>query len=436
MSYLGVSVSSWLHRPYLDLGSAPEGVPNHTAALLIDCRSVFDGEETPWFWSSLNPSFREVLIADTGLAAYNVQTPLDLSKELRTDRWQELCDLVGDFSGLRPYIQVKVARILNRMCFFSLTRALIAADTVNRAHQAESVSMLAWLRAFAGYKIWLDGGDTDYDLTEFEELSKVAPVGLAKINPLYQMVVQNVKHGGDLGATEYWQEKHAVAIEEARPDLDRHDYLMAISRSHRVAGFIPQMKRDKVGTVREMDLAEDYARQMDFGTALQRAYAKELMYPVGESRVKEALWIGDLDLALRRAIRQRDAHLLDARVWVQCGEVYVAREELEEALECFREGIRLSPPGGDTARFMAGQCLEYLGDLNAALDAYLGALRIDPLGISSAEAALRVSAELGSGVQAWTSEVLRRLEELSGQVTPASGNSYRNLPPPEHRGDS
>lgn len=437
MPFLGVSVSGWLHRPYLDLGPAPAGVPNHTAALLIDCRSLFENEETPWFWSSLNPSFREVLAADVGLAGYDVRTPLDLAPELRTDRWQQLCDLVSGFDGLTTETQVKVARMLNRMCFFSCTRAMIPATAVSRAPQGESASMLAWLRAFAGYKMWLDGDPVDYDLSEFEALAEAAPPGLAKINPLYQMVVQNVKVKGDLGATEYWQERHAAAIEAARKDLDEHDYLMALSRSHRVAGFIPQMKRDEAGTVREMDLAEEYARRMDFGTELQRAYAKELAYPVGESRVKEALWIGDLDLALQRATAHRDAHLLDARVWVQCGEVHVQRDELEEALRCFQEGIRLSPPGGEVARFLAGQCHEQLGDPNAALDCYLGALRVDPLGIGSAEGALRVAEQLGSGVLTWTRETLHRLEELSAQHEDTDGAySYRNLPAPIERGAS
>ncbi|WP_326738374.1 hypothetical protein [Streptomyces sp. NBC_01022] len=435
MSSLGMSLSGWLNRPYLDLGPAPEQVPNHTAALGIDCRSLFDGENTPWFWSSLNPSFREALIAETGLSAYDVSDPTRLAPELRTERWQHLCTLLeGGFTRLSVEEQVKVARLLNRMCFFRYVRDLIPPEAVDRAGDGPAHAALAWLRCAAGYKLWMEDAEPSYSLDEFERITKIAPPGLARINPLYQMVVQNVKHRNDVEATEYWQERHHRAILEAEPDLDRHDFLMAISRSHRVGGFVPQMRRDRAGTVREMDLAEDYARQMDFGTELQRAYARELLYPVRESRIKEALWLQDLDTALERAVVHRDAHPLDSRVWVHCGEVRIERDEPEEALHCFREAARLAPPGGDIARYMAGQCHEYLDDLPSALDAYLGALRVDPLGYSSAEGALRVAKAVGSGTARWAERAVAELTERGSQTPQekAGGtDAYRNLPAPE-----
>ncbi len=434
MSEIGASFSSWLNRPYLDLGPAPEGVPNHTAALSVDCRSLFDGEDTPWFWSSLNPSFREALVADANLPAYQVSNPTELAAELRTDRWQQLCDYLADFRNLDAEVQFKVARMLNRMCFFRYTRALIPDNIAERAHESESLAALGWLRAMAGYKLWLDGEAPSYRLAEFERLAKSTRPGLTRINSHYQMVVQNVKHRADLAETEHWQQLHQAAIEEVRHELDEHDYLMAMSRSHRVAGFVPQMRRDAAGTVREMDLAEDYARRMDFGTEMQRRFARELMYPVQESRVKEALWIGELDLALRRAKAHRDNHLLDARVWLQCGEVHAQRDEPAEALECFRESVRLSPPGGDVARFLAGQCYECLDDPNAALDCYLGALRVDPLGISSVDGVVRVAKALGSNVYGWAEKRLQELEELRERQQDESegGNdTYRHLPVPE-----
>jgi tetratricopeptide (TPR) repeat protein len=402
-------------------------------ALEFDCRSLVEEQCLPWFWSSLNPSFREAVVADSGLFRYGVGNPLELDRELWTDRWEMLCGYLAEFPSLEPDRQVRVARLLNRMCFFRYTRDLIPADVAARAHESESRSALSWLRAMAGYRLWMEDLDDSYSLDEFERLADSAPPGLMRINVLYQMVVQNVKEKADLAATEHWQELHRAAIDAARPDLDEHDYLMAMSRSYRVAAFIPQLRRDRDGVVRDMDLAEQYARQMDRGTEVQRAYARELLYPVGESRIKEALWLKDLDLALQRAVAHRDAHRLDARVWVHCGEVYVRRDEMAEALGCFREAARLAPPGGEVARFMAGQCYEELGELDAALDAYLAALRADPLGISSAEGLLRVSEALGSGVRFWAAEVLNDLERLRVEQDDQPGkgdDAYRHLPPP------
>lgn len=434
MSELTASVAGWLNRPYLDLGPAPDEVPNHTAALVVDCRSLFGGEDTPWFWSSLNPSFREALTAEVGLPGYAVDDPTLLPTELRTPNWQQLCEYLANFTSLDPATQVKVGRMLNRMCFFRHTRALIPADIGARAGERPELAFLAWLRAMAGYKLWLEDADPTYSLAEFELLAQTAPPGLARINPRYQMVVQNVKHGADLAATEHWQRLHHAAIEEARDDLDPHDYLMATSRSYRVAAFIPQMRRDAEGTVRDMDLAEQYAERMDVGTELQRKFAREMQYPVQESRIKEAQWIGDLDLALERAKRHRDDHLVDARTWLHCGQVHVKRDELEEALGCFRECVRLAPPGGEVARFLAGQCHEALGDLNAALDSYLGALRVDPLGISSVDGVQRVAKALGSKVHSWAERRMEQLDEMRAQRAAASAagdDAYRHLPAPQ-----
>src|SRR5215207_7810388 len=217
------TLASWLNRPYLDLGAAPDGVPNHTAALVVDCRSLFGGEDTPWFWSSLNASFREALVAHTGLHEYGVADPRQLPSGLRTGNWQQLCDHLTAFSGLDTAMQVKVAHLLNRMTLFSFTRQLIPADAGEHAPEGPDHAALAWLRAMAGYRMRMEAIESDYTLAEFEQIALAAPAGLGRINPLYQLVVQNVKSHNDLAATEYWQHRHHSAILEARDDLDNYD---------------------------------------------------------------------------------------------------------------------------------------------------------------------------------------------------------------------
>lgn len=168
---------------------------------------------------------------------------------------------------------------------------------------------------------------------------------------------------------------------------------------------------------------------MDYGSEMQRAYARELQYPCRESRIKEALWLGDLDLALERATAHCAITPTDARVWIQIGEVQVERDDLEGALTSYLTAARFSPPGGEIAKYMAGQCYEQLGAPDAALDSYLSSLRIDPLGVSSAEKAQQVAKELGSPIEAWAQGLLSQLR--TGEYTQTTLNEiYQRLPNP------
>jgi tetratricopeptide (TPR) repeat protein len=431
MNPIDATVSGWLHRPYIDLGPAPQTPPNHTAALEMDCASLFDDLATPWFWSSLNPSFRTVLVADVGLPGLARRSPAELAGQWMSPRWRTLTELVRGFADLDLPTRVKVARMLNRLCFFRLTRDLLPDSVADAAGTSAAAAQLAWCRAIAGYKLWLEDEEPGYSLAEFDRLATTAGSHVMRISAHYQLVVQHVKHHNDVDTAEHWQRRHHTLIEELRPELDEQDYLMAMSRSYRVAGFIPQMRADAAGMVRDMELAQEYALRMDRSTDLNRRYAVEMLYPVQESRIKEALWLRDLDLALARATEHRDAHRLDARVWVHLGNVQVKREEYAEALLTFQEAVRLSPPGGEVGRFMVGQLLEEADRPQEALDAYLGALRVDPLGTASANRALEVAETLGSGVSAWARKVVEAHKDLRARAEtarPEGDGAYRDLP--------
>jgi hypothetical protein len=264
MSSIGMTYSSWLHRPYLDLGPMPDGAPSHTVALEVDRRSLAEDHHYPYFAQTNSPSFRDELIFACGLAEYGVGNPLQLHPDLRTPDWQLLCEHLDTFAHLRAEVQVRVVRLLNRLGFFRYVRTLVPGDVDARIGANEHLSGLAFLRALAGYRLWLEGLEPAYRPEEFERVATTAPPGLSKIGAIYFMVRTSVKEQADLAAAQHWQAVHEKAVDEVRDDLDQQDYLMAVSRLHRVGAFIPQMKRDGAGTVRQMDLAEDYARQADY----------------------------------------------------------------------------------------------------------------------------------------------------------------------------
>jgi Flp pilus assembly protein TadD len=92
-----------------------------------------------------------------------------------------------------------------------------------------------------------------------------------------------------------------------------------------------------------MDLCESYAKGLPCKNEAQQIVAYENQNIVLESRTKEALWLGNLDLAEERARRlaQRDA--LDSKYQGELGEVLVKRGKIAEAAQAFHAAIRLGP---------------------------------------------------------------------------------------------
>jgi tetratricopeptide (TPR) repeat protein len=424
--------TSWLFRAYLDLGPVQPRSPHHLSGLDFGIRALIEDRPYPRIQSALNPSFRAALLAQTRMYDHDVTRPAELPVALRTERWQKLCELCAGFADLTPTVKVRLAWLLGKMCFQSYVLELVPEAVERTIAQSPEQASLAYIRAYARYRINLDDRNAPYSLAEFERIALAAPPGIARIDAHYQMVVQNVKHTNDLGTVVAWHERQRVAIESSRAELDDFTYPLVMSRYHRVGGFIPQMRREIEGTVYEMDLAEKFAMELPRRTDVERTAADEMLYPVLESRTKEAIWIGDHELALDRARRTVDLSPNDARAWLHLGQVLVDREDVEGALAAYRRAARLSPPGREIASFMVGQCYEAIDDLESACDAYLAALDADPLGIAAAERLHEVATQLdNSHLVAWTSLRLAELRALKEQVAAPRPEPYKHLPPPE-----
>jgi len=423
--------TGWMFRAYLDLGPVPPRGPHHLWGLDFGIRALMEEAPYPRIQSGLNPSFRAALLAQTGLTPYAVARPNALPVSLRTDRWDHLCARCDTFADLRPELQVRLAWLLGKLCFQSYLLDLVPPGVVDGVSSSPELASLAYLRAYARYRMNLDDATLDYSLAEFEHVARHAPPGIARVDASYQMTVQHVKHHGDAPAVEYWQAEHRKAIDESRSELDEFTHLLVMSRYHRVGGFVPQMRRDKEGVVREMDLAEKFARALPRADEVQALAADEMLYPVLESRTKEATWIGDLELAGERARQTVELSPYDARAWLHLGQALLDQEKIEDALRAYLTSARLAPPGREIAMFMAGQCLEAIDDREAACDAYLESLRVDPLGLSAAERLGQVSTELGNmSIAAWATAQFETLRRHRPRVPGPRPEPYKHLPPP------
>jgi hypothetical protein len=72
----------------------------------------------PFQRPTLAPQFlREVLVQESGLVAYGVQSPLELPGHLATERWQYLTEHLHVFTQLAAEGQLLVAKLLLSLGF-------------------------------------------------------------------------------------------------------------------------------------------------------------------------------------------------------------------------------------------------------------------------------------------------------------------------------
>lgn len=423
-----------LYQSYFDLSDALPHAPFHVKGIEFGIKSLLENVSYPRMQASLNPSFRTLLCKAASRREHVIDKPQDLALELRSRRWQALCDIIDHFDDIDMDAQVRLGWLVGKLCFQKLISQLLPVENPEHLAQTEGAASRAYLRALARCRLWLDGDPEfqDYSLVEFQRIAEHSRPGIGSIDAHYQLVVQNVKHSNDVEAVAFWQNQHLAAIERARPELDSLTFAIVMSRFHRVGGFIPQMRRDQRGVVSEMDLAEEYARGTPRRTEAEAAAADEILYPVLESRTKEALWIDNLELADQRSNELLDLSPADPRAWLHRGQVLFERGDIPEALSAYRKAVRYAPPGGEIAWFRVGQCLEALGELEEAIDAYLSSLAIDPLGISAVQRLAQLVRPTGNmPLAVWCGNRLNDLNDLAKRRQGEKKEEpYKHLPPP------
>lgn len=402
--------ASWLYRPYLDLGPQSCSEPTHVHRIELEYRQLTNPQPLPSrIQRVIPPSFRESLVRETGLNAYNVRTPTDLPEAYWTERWEVLCQHLREWAELQPVVQAQGLKLLNSLCFYAttvqLTEELDRREPPERLPEIEA--HLRYSRATARYVMHLDYG-TPYSIDEFRVLAERAPrPSQIRFNSVMHLVVQCARHLHDPAAVEHWSAVAWNELEALRPELDDFQFGLLTSRMYRGTSFAPMLRGNRPEVVRQMDLAEAYAVGLARDTAVRAILAVENLHPLLESRTKEAIWLGDLELAEDRARRLVKLEPHDPKPAIELGEVLLRREKVSQAAEFYLRAARHGPPGTAIAWFMAGQCYEALGMDDVAANCYLASLRADPEGVSPARRLERLSRRVGwRALQRWSAELL------------------------------
>jgi tetratricopeptide (TPR) repeat protein len=425
MYLLNTSQVAWLQRPYFDLGSSNTGSVNHCGIELTYKSLTTNTSISPGVQVNISPLFREELIRATGLHQYRIKNPIELPNELRTDRWTKLCDFLTNYNELDTLTKVRVMNLLRSLCFHEAVLEYVPRMSASEISSSSEMAALAWCRAVSNRFIHYDYSKTP-DFDEIENIATSAPhQSRTRINAALLLVVEYANSSKDVENAEFWRSCAEKIIQEIKPELNDFEYNLLISVYYRSVSFVPFLHKDKDRLIKEMDLCEFHGKNLVCESEHQQIVARENFNLLMESRAKEALWLGDVDLAEERTRLLVEREPLDPRYHLELGEILIKQHRIEEALKIYRSAARLGPPGTEIAWFMAGQCHESLNELDIACDCYLASLQLDPEAISSLEKLTELAPKISSiHLKSWSIARLTELEKQRNIIASQTSNYY------------
>jgi tetratricopeptide (TPR) repeat protein len=380
------SLGGMLLRPFVDLEPCERGPL--CARGIEQYWIAFVDTRGPRFalQRALPRPFRAQLLSEAGVAEYQAEDPREVNPAIRTDRWRSVCKALDLWPELTTDQQCRLARMLHALCFYSLISSLIPDIPETEIAADADRAELAYLRASARYMLNLPNRSVDYvdaDLSELERIVAVVPRDhVVAISGALLILVHKAKTGAPVEELVEWRARAERILEAALAKSDDFARALWLSRYHRAAAFVPQRQGDRAEVIRMMDLAEHYGLAMVPTGAGQELRQLENLYPVIESRTKEALWLGDMDLALAHAQRLIKLDPYDSRAWLELGQVRLKRKECAPAAEAYAAAAMLGPPSTAVGRHMAGLCYRDLGQPLLAAYFFQAAIETDSRAIS------------------------------------------------------
>lgn len=394
---MSTSFTQHLYGPYLDLGPAVDDAPFHVLGVAWTADALLREAPRSRIQASVNRSFRDELC--TGDLGRHAVTQVDeLPDDLRSDDWLQVVALTTRATDLDDEMLFRLGVLISKLGLHAQAAAVVRDVGRSRTLSEDCRYLLSW----ADFRASRDDPTVSYDRSGFADIATDGTPGITAVDAAYQMSMQSAKFDRDADALEFWQVVHARRLEEVADEMDAQEHLRYVSRYHRVHGFLPQLRGDGPGMVAEMAEAERIARGLRRSTPRESVLADEMLFPVLESRMQEARWLREWDLALERMDEYLTMSPYDPTGWRHRGEISVAQHDWAAAADAFQRAAVFAPPGRAKVLFLRGQCLEKSGDDALALAAYHECIASDPLAVSAIRGVERVGARLGlTAMQQW-----------------------------------
>ncbi len=364
-----------LFCPYIDLSEPKDISPLHCYGVNYVFQELYRWIEIPRIQAVIMPSFRSELINSLNLN-FTYKTIDDLlNSDINTKEWLLLKDYVNNFLSYDNLKKSKILRLLNKLCLYEITTELTDWIEFNNIWTDENLDEIYYQRILSSYINFVDTWNYwNYNLDFFKQIAVYwVKWSLVRINSVYQMIIQNVKHNYDINEVEKWSNIYEKELLFIKWLVDDFTYIQLKCRYYRVTAFIPQMKWDKKWVVEIMDLSEKFARELfEFKSNdlfLNNSYkilAKEMLYPVLESRIQECLWLKDFARAEKYAKELVSISPTDARWHLHYWEILFTLNKFKEALHEYQKAILFSPPWIEVAYYMAWLCSKELWDIETS----------------------------------------------------------------------
>lgn len=265
MSLLNNSLISWINRSYLDMGDF-NNAPWHIYGIDYNYRNLVQDISNS---TIINPvtiihpvSFRESLIRETRLFQYDILNPLQLANELRTERWNTLCNYLIHYQELEPIVQIKVIALLSSLCLHKIILEYVPEMSESEIASNNILAGLAFNRAMSNLMSRQDGGSLD-NVQEFEKIANQAPLDSGtRFGTAIDLVALYGKTFRNLQATKYWANEAAKTLDNLKKSTNNFDFKRIMSVYHRAAVFVPILEGDKQALVQEMDLCQSLAEEL------------------------------------------------------------------------------------------------------------------------------------------------------------------------------
>jgi tetratricopeptide (TPR) repeat protein len=418
-----------MYRSYFDLGDSDYG-PLHTKGIEFSYRNLVSSSTSV----VCNPitlihpfTFREALIRESGQFQYKVSNPLELPDELRTVRWNTLCNYLNNYRDLSSEDQLRVISLLISLCLHESVLEYVPEVSGAEIGTNEIRAKQAYCRAVSNIMLQPDAGSLQ-NLGELETLAVNIPSGSQlRLNAIIDLIAFRAKVFSNLSYCSYWQALAHQELENLRLSISNFEYKLQESVYYRAVVLLSMLQKDRKKVIREMDHCEFLAVSLTYECQdeVERIAAHENLTTVYESRTKEALWLGDVDLAEERARKMISMEPLYSRFRLQLGEILIKQRKFEEASEIYRSAARLGPPGTAIAWYMAGQCHEKIGDLGVAFDCYLASVQMDELAISAVERLSRLAPHFNNlALLKWNEVRLQQLQDQQREALSQTRTSY------------